>query len=219
MSDNEDTQNDFELMEQQSKYIAPICSSDVIEKLGILQNIIENLFTVKGQLNDLVYEDAVIVDQHRNVFGHVIDIYGSFDDAVHYCCAKSLNCSESLWNTLVDAMKREQSVELYAVQSLSVKMDRLIIKEQQKEEEEDFTHQSDTESAKEDLETIIEDESEEGEIKKESYLSKYEELYNFLDVPKQRMDSRAATPIEEKQQNVDQVLTQLPGLMPVYTNK
>ena len=223
MSDVEDVHNDFELMEGQSKYLLPIKTTDIIEKLGILQSIINKLFTIRGQTkNDLIYEDAVIVMKDTTVLGHVIDVYGSFDDAVNYCCVKSLNCPEAVWEQLADDMANDRPVELFAVQSLSSKMDRLVIKELQKEDD-DFTHQSDAESnkEKEDTESIEDGEEEEGEITKDSYLAKYTELYNILDPPMSKADTgfncTTSPSISVLASDKNTKMTQLPGLMPVYT--
>eukprot|EP00835_Amoeboradix_gromovi_P003749 NODE_260_length_12610_cov_0.413076.p4 type:complete len:255 gc:universal NODE_260_length_12610_cov_0.413076:11298-10534(-) len=232
MSDVEDTKNDFELMEQQSKFLSSILPTDQLDKLGALESIINNIFTIKGELNDSVYEDAIVVMEDRSVVGHVIDVYGSFDDAVNYCCVKSLNCSEMAWKTLIESVQTKKYIILYAVQSLSSKMNKLEIKEQQKEEEDFNVIQTDSDS-----ESVITDSAaEEGEITKESFLSKYEDLFKILEKPRgivsKRLDSvtedslepievekKLEVPESDSVESKEQVLMHLPGLLPVYTNK
>ena len=138
MSDIE-TQNDFELIQKKSKFIPTIQEFDRLDNLGYLQNIIENLFTVKGQHNESIYDDDSIVTlKDKTVLGHVVDIFGTFDGDVHYCCAKAINCPEKTWLELKNNVEQGLSVEVFAVQSLSTKMNKFSIKKQQQEEESDY---------------------------------------------------------------------------------
>eukprot|EP00834_Sanchytrium_tribonematis_P000454 NODE_8_length_66115_cov_0.981823.p39 type:complete len:189 gc:universal NODE_8_length_66115_cov_0.981823:56025-56591(+) len=135
MSDIESNENDFELMQKEAKYIPPILKTDVIEGIGKIQNIIGNLFTIIGELNESIYEDAVIVNAEKQVIGHIVDIFGSYDGACNYCCARASNCENIVWDSLIDSIKCNKEVLLYAVQSLSIKLDKLEIKEKQIEDE------------------------------------------------------------------------------------